>query len=80
MTLSLPWMKQANRGVFRDDLINRRLYRQQGRSAFGLAVQVVDWLPGSVVLLSGDDTIAVAVNGSFIGTLERHDGNWGWQE
>ena len=52
---------------------------EQGRSAFGLAVEVVDWLPQSVALLAGDDTVVVVSGDTFVGVLERRGHQWNWR-
>lgn len=72
--------RRANRTLCRDDLSSRRLHAWQGRSAFSLAIAVVDWLPTGCALLMGDDTVGVLTSGQFIGVLERQGGQWGWQE
>jgi len=48
-------------------------------TAWGFAVQLVDSLPTSVVLLAGDGSIAVTVGGKFAGIARQRHGDWVWE-
>ena len=48
--------------------------------AWEFATRLVDWLPGSTVLLAGDESIAVTVRGKLVGIIRHINGQWVWQE